>query len=464
MPRLFFSLNQGMLTENPLMLPRKVLTLFPTLLALPCAFSLAAESPDPADTEVWVPIPPVVETHTDNSAPSDAIVLFDGTNFSQWQAEDGGPAGWNVEDGVLTINPGAGAIASKENFSDCQLHIEWRNPETVVGDGQNRGNSGIYFMGRYEVQVLDSHDNPTYVNGQAASLYKQYAPLVNASRKSGEWQAYDIIFRAPRFNNDGSLKSPAFVTVLHNGVLVQDHVALKGGTVWAGQPVYEKHAFELPLSLQDHGSAVSYRNIWIRRYNTRELLNGKNLDGWYSFLEKTDFEDPEGNFKVEDGLLHVMGKNFGYVATKESYENYHLKVLFKWGEKRWPPREDARRDSGVLYHFGIEQKDNVWPKSIECQVQEQDCGDIWCVGTMLDSPNKDEQAWGMKHVFRSEDFENPRGEWNTIEIIANGDSIEHYVNGHLVNSGTKADVHAGKILLQSEGAELFYKSVEITPL
>jgi hypothetical protein len=447
----------------------KPFTLLP-LLAFISLNSFAVENalpPElkPEDTEVWSPVPPMVQV-SEAAAPSDAIVLFDGEDLDAWVSEKGDSAEWDVKDGILTVRSGAGAIVTKENFSDCQLHLEWRSP-TVKGEGQMKGNSGVFFMGgRYEVQILDSYDNPTYVNGQAASVYKQFAPLVNASRKPGEWQTYDIIFKAPRFETagDGVLKSPAYVTVLHNGVLVQDHVALKGDTKWQGKPEYLKHAFELPISLQDHGSPVSFRNIWVRRYNSHELLNGENLDGWYSFLEKQGYEDPNHNFKVEDGMLHILGKDFGYLATEKSYENYHLRVEFKWGEKQWAPRETGKRDSGVLYHFAEGVEDTVWPKSIECQVQEGDCGDIWCVGTMLESPNKDEQAWGMKHVFRSKDFEYPHGEWNVIEVIANGNSIEHWVNGHLVNVGTRADVNSGRILLQSEGAEIWYRSVRITEL
>lgn len=437
---------------------------FLPLLVLPCIAALADNSAvqnmKPEDTEVWTPVPAIVKT-ADNAAPSDAVVLFDGKNLNAWQSESGGPAAWIVKDGVLTVKTGAGAIVSKDTFSDCQMHIEWRTPAKVSGDGQSRGNSGIFFMGRYEVQVLDSFENKTYVNGQAGSVYKQYAPLVNASRAPGEWQSYDIIFKAPRFNNDGSLKSPAYFTVLQNGVLVQNHVEVKGGTVWTGLPVYEKHPFELPISIQDHGSAVSYRNIWVRRYNTQELL-GKDLKGWYSYLDDSKFEDPENNFAMENGVLHVMGKHFGYLATVESFQNFHLKVVFKWGDKQWAPRETGKRDSGVLYYFAGGEPDTVWPKSIECQIQEGDCGDIWCVGTDMDSSNKSEQAWGMKHIFRTADFENPKGEWNTIEIIANGNEIEHYVNGHLVNSAINPSVGAGRILLQSEGAEVYYKSVEIT--
>ena len=435
-------------------------TLIPALSILPALATLAAE-PKPEDTEVWAPVPPVVTVAVD-SAPSDAVVLFDGKNLDAWRSENGGPAGWTVQDGILTVKPGAGAIVSKERFSDCQMHIEWRSPEKVTGDGQNRGNSGVFLMGLYEVQVLDSYLNKTYANGQAGSVYKQYAPLVNACRAPGQWQSYDIVFKAPRFNNDGSLKTPAYLTLFQNGVLVQDRVELKGSTRWTGKPSYEKHPFELPVSLQDHGCGVSYRNIWVRRYNTQNLL-GPSLKGWYSYLGDSKFLDPENNFAMENGVLHVLGKHFGYLATVDSYQNFHLKVVFRWGKRQWEPRATGKRDSGVLYYFASGEPDAVWPKSIECQIQEGDCGDIWCVGTNMDSANKSEEAWGMKHLFRTADFENPFGQWNTIEIIANGNQIEHYVNGHLVNSATNTSVGAGRILLQSEGAEVYYKCVEITP-
>lgn len=196
------------------------------------------------------------------------------------------------------------------------------------------------------------------------------------------------------------------------------------------------------------------------------LFNGRDLDGWYSFLEKHGRDrDPRGNFTVEDGAIHIRGEDFGYIATKKGYENYRLTVEFKWGTAQYAPRATGKRDSGVLYHFPEDAADRVWPVSIECQVQEGDCGDIWCVaGADVTSPNREEQAWGMKHVFRTEDFERPRGEWNTIEIVARGDTIEHYVNGHRVNQGARASVRRGKILLQSEGAEVFYRKVELTPL
>jgi hypothetical protein len=219
---------------------------------------------DPKLTEVWKPVPPVITPGLGSAPPSDAIVLFGGKELSEWQQEKGGPAKWSVAEDAFTVVKGTGNIQTKRGFGDCQLHIEWRTPAKVESEGQGRGNSGIFLQGRYEVQVLDSYNNTTYSNGQAASIYKQYIPLVNASRKPGEWQSYDIFFRAPRFAENGKVTTPGYITVVHNGVLVQDHVELKGNTVYIGAPAYEKHGPKEPIVLQDHGNPVSYRNIWIR--------------------------------------------------------------------------------------------------------------------------------------------------------------------------------------------------------
>ena len=419
---------------------------------------------DPKLTEVWEPITSVVVPANENETPSDAIVLFNGKNLDEWTNEKGNPAGWEINNGILTIKPGTGSIITKKTFADCQLHIEWRSPSKTKNEGQNLGNSGVYLQNRYEVQVLDSYNNRTYSNGQAGSIYKQYMPMVNASLEPGKWQTYDIIYTAPRFNVDSSLKTPAYVTVLHNGIIIQNHTEIKGATTYIGQPKYEKHAFKQPLLLQEHGCTVSYRNIWIREINVNKLFNNENTTGWYTFLDSLGKNnDPGKNFLVENNVLHIKGKYFGYLSTEKSYSNYYLKVIFKWGINKYAPRDKGKRDSGILYHFNESEKDLVWPKSFECQVQEEDCGDYWCVGTMLDSPNNFETAWEMKHIFRTKNYENPLGEWNTIEIICNGNQTEHYVNGHLVNCGTNASVESGKILLQSEGAEVYYKEVELIP-
>ena len=225
----------------------------------------AQQTGDPKSTEVWEPIPKMVTAgKTNDQPPSDAIILFNGKDLSEWQTEKGGPAKWKVDNNSMTVVKNTGNIQTKRSFGNCQLHIEWQTPSVIESEGQGRGNSGVFLMGLYEVQVLDSYNNRTYSNGQAGSIYKQHIPLVNASKKPGEWQTYDIIFTAPRFNEDGSLRSPAFVTVIHNGVLIQNHVELKGGTVYIGPPSYTKHADKLPIILQDHGNPVQFRNIWIR--------------------------------------------------------------------------------------------------------------------------------------------------------------------------------------------------------
>ncbi|MBO9151944.1 DUF1080 domain-containing protein [Chitinophaga sp. GCM10012297] len=236
-----------------------------TALAVP-AIHACAQQAKPEDTEVWEPVPAVITPGTaTNTAPSDAIVLFDGKDLSKWVSDKGdGEAPWTIQDGAMTVVPRKGGIHTKESFEDFQLHIEWRSPSVVKGTSQGRGNSGIFLQSNYELQVLDNYDNKTYVNGQAGSIYKQAIPLVNACKKPGEWQTYDVIWTAPRFNDDGSLKSPARITVLHNGVLVQNNTELKGKTEYIGQPKYVKHG-ALPLALQDHGDLVSYRNIWIRK-------------------------------------------------------------------------------------------------------------------------------------------------------------------------------------------------------
>jgi len=225
--------------------------------------SSGQEEVDPELTEVWDPVPAEVDPGAPGNAPSDAIVLFDGTDLSEWRGKDG-PPGWLVEDGAFTVVAETGDLTTRRAFGDVQLHLEWRSPAEVVGDGQGRGNSGVFLMGLYEVQILDSYGNRTYSNGQAGSIYKQFVPLVNAARAPGEWQSYDIVFMAPEFDGSGNLERPATMTVLHNGVLIQNHVTLRGPTVYRGEPDYEAHAGKLPLTLQDHGNPVSFRNIWIR--------------------------------------------------------------------------------------------------------------------------------------------------------------------------------------------------------
>jgi hypothetical protein len=235
--------------------------------------AVMAQTPEPMKmkpemTEIWDPeIAVITPGETPKDAPSDAIVLFDGTNLeNEWTNGDGGKPEWIVADGCVTVKKGTGTIKTKRKFEDYQLHIEWRSPAEVIGESQGRGNSGIFMQGIYEVQVLDNYNNRTYRNGQAGSIYKQHPPLVNACKAPGVWKTYDIIYTAPRFNEDGiTYFTPPTITVLHNGVLVQNNVKMRGPTEYIGIPEYtvKKHG-PGSIELQDHGNPVSFRNIWIR--------------------------------------------------------------------------------------------------------------------------------------------------------------------------------------------------------
>jgi len=216
------------------------------------------------------PAPKVVTPGESSSdVPSDAIVLFDGTDLSQWTKGDGQPAKWKVQNGYMEAVKRAGSISTKRSFGDCQLHIEWAAPAIVEKDGQGRGNSGVFLMDKYEVQVLDSYGNTTYADGQAGSIYGQNPPMVNVCREPGKWQSYDIIFRRPIFKGE-KLVTPATITVLQNGVLIQDHWIIEGPTAHKSRTNYTAHADKLPIMLQDHGNPVRYRNIWIRELPEKE--------------------------------------------------------------------------------------------------------------------------------------------------------------------------------------------------
>ncbi|MGG9961283.1 3-keto-disaccharide hydrolase [Ferruginibacter sp. SUN106] len=230
---------------------------------------------DPKLTEVYAPVPPIVKPGKTNSdAPSDAIILFGGKNLDEWVSVNDStkPALWTVKKNNVTVKKGTGNIQTKRKFTDYQLHIEWRIPENITGSGQARGNSGVFLASTgpgdegYEIQVLDCYENTTYVNGQTGSIYKQSIPLANVCKKPGEWQSYDIVWTAPRFNEDGTVKNPGRITAIQNGVLVQNNTEVKGITVYRGKPYYKKHG-AAPIKLQDHGDPsepISYRNIWVR--------------------------------------------------------------------------------------------------------------------------------------------------------------------------------------------------------
>ena len=217
----------------------------------------------PESTEWHYPVPPKIQPGVGTKPPSDAIILFDGIDVSKWESVKEGPALWTVKNGEMTVEPGTGAIITKEYFGDCQLHIEFKSPDPEQFSGQNRGNSGIMLHSKYEVQILDGDNNPTYVNGMVGSIYKQNAPQVNAYTKNGEWQVYDIYWKAPRFGANNQIESPAIITVVLNGVVVQNNYILNGNTPYTGLPKYVAHG-RLPLMLQDHGTKVVFRNIWIR--------------------------------------------------------------------------------------------------------------------------------------------------------------------------------------------------------
>ncbi|MCZ2343349.1 MAG: DUF1080 domain-containing protein [Bacteroidales bacterium] len=219
---------------------------------------LALQSREYKSGIIW-PEPAIVTPGTTPAdPPSDAVVLFDGKSLSQWQNGEN----WEIKNGYAIARKSG--ISTKDSFGNCQLHLEFASPSEVKGTGQGRGNSGIYFMGKYEVQILDSYNNKTYFDGQCASIYKQTPPLVNACRKPGEWQTYDIIFEAPQFGKEGKVEKPAYLTVFQNGVLVQNHFALRGGTYFDRPAAYSPHAERLPISIQYHGNPVQFRNIWLR--------------------------------------------------------------------------------------------------------------------------------------------------------------------------------------------------------
>ena len=249
-------------------------TLFGVAASLSAQAPAGTAKPKPEDTEIWQPVPAVVTPGASFAeAPSDAIVLFDGKNLDEWVSNrDKTPAKWTVANGVMTVSKGEGNIETKRSFKNYQLHVEWKIPETITGSGQARGNSGVFLASTgpgddgYELQVLDSYQNPTYVNGMGGSIYKQSIPLVNPGRKPGQWQSYDVVWTAPTFNDDGSVKTPAYVTVFYNGVLVQNHFELKGQTLYIGKPFYKAYT-AAPIKLQAHGDKsepMGFRNIWVR--------------------------------------------------------------------------------------------------------------------------------------------------------------------------------------------------------
>jgi hypothetical protein len=240
----------------------------------------------------------------------------------------------------------------------------------------------------------------------------------------------------------------------HKGILTMMIVCL-----FANVNIFAKK-IPVPEILKGHKDKILFTKL-NDKVKITPLFNGKNLNGWYVYSKYGVNNDVEKAFNVENGLLHIAGESMGYICTKKSYKNYYLRVVFRWGEKKYPPRLNTKRDSGILYHFSVTAKDEIWPESVECQIQEEDCGDYWLVGgATADSPNQKIQ----NRIVRTDNFENPGQEWNTVEVICIDNKSEHYVNGHLVNHAENLNFTEGKILLQLEGAEIFYKTVELLPL
>ncbi len=290
--------------------------------------TIAAPDPNWLDHDRDRPAPAAIDPGTSSTEekpgrpPSDATVLFDGKDVSQWVAMDGSPTKWIMRDGYMECVKGSGYVRTLQNFGDCQLHIEWATPTPPHGEGQGRGNSGVFFgMGRYEIQVLDSYEAKTYSDGQAAAIYGQYPPLVNASRPSGKWQTYDIIYTAPRFDAEGKVLSPVHLTVFHNGVLVQNNVDLVGPTSWLQRAPYEPHPEKTPIALQDHGNPVRYRNIWVRELGR---LGKKEFTFANSLLEKYKGAYGE-NDRMEIGvendqlIAHLGSVRFVMFAESETH-------------------------------------------------------------------------------------------------------------------------------------------------
>ena len=276
------------------------------------------------------PHPPVVVVPDQDHPvppPSDAVVLFDGRDLSHWRGKDGGPAPWTVRDGYLETVPGSGNISTRESFGDVQLHIEWAAPVPARGSGQARGNSGVFLMGLYEIQILDSYNSDTYADGQAAAVYGQYPPLANASRPPGQWQAYDIVFRHPRFDTSGALLRPARVTVLHNGILVQDNVKLTGPTSWLQNAPYKAHADRLPFSLQDHSSLVRFRNIWARDLGRQEEeAELTPLSGKPPSLPRGELDRYLGTYATPDGFKIVVARDGDQLRMSVSSDSVLLET------------------------------------------------------------------------------------------------------------------------------------------
>jgi hypothetical protein len=346
---LSFGINYGKINPalriNPISTLMRILTLSLILLGAGTAFAGTPYNKSAKVHDRTQALPPVVTPGQPSTqikagtAPSDAIVLFDGSDTSSWVSWNGEPAEWAIEEGVLVCTPRTGSIRTLRNFGDCQFHIEWTVPVTPDAEGQGRNNSGVFFgLDRYEVQILDSYENVTYSDGSAGAVYGQYAPLANAMLPPETWQTYDILYSAPKFDAAGVLKSPAMLTVLHNGVLVQHNAVLDGPTAWINRPPYQAHPEKLPISLQDHGNPVRYRNIWVRELGPKtpaeytyaksylESLSGTYKNSWGSVLkiELGEHDQLTMNLAGETLPLYAQSETLFFAKTTDILVDFSL--------------------------------------------------------------------------------------------------------------------------------------------
>jgi 3-keto-disaccharide hydrolase len=315
------------------------------------------------------PRPPIIKPSDQKlpiQPPSDAVILFDGRDLSQWRSDDGSPAKWVAANGYMESVKGSGYIFSRRTVGDFQLHVEWAAPVPAMGKSQGRGNSGVFLMGQYEIQVLDSYENDTYPDGQAASVYGQYPPLVNVCRPPGEWQSYDIVFRRPRFDRNGGLLKAARVTLLHNGVLVQDNVELWGPTNWLQHSPYFAHPDRLPISLQDHGNPVRFRNIWLRElpeWNDPAPTNAKSDP--VVVLQSKELERFVGKYQRQTSNQEIFSikhdgtklqANFAGPSDIELVPNSEREFSLRWtaGKLVFDLASDGK-PTGFTFHLGGEQ-------------------------------------------------------------------------------------------------------------
>lgn len=413
--------------------------------------------------------------------PSDAIILFDGSHLDEWEGN------FQIVDSTYMVAT-QGGLRTKRKFNDIQLHIEWRVNDTIMPNGQKGANSGIFLMGAYEIQVLENFINTSYADGSAGSLYGQYPALVNASSPQGNWNSYDIIFTAPRYK-DGKLDKKAIATILFNGVAVQVNQPFEGPTLHKKITSYpEMHANEAPIFLQYHNDPIEFRNIWVRDLKVTE---DKTLSNFINLFTNSDGKDysvankPKSDslyhFKVKDNTIEVLydwiGEKapFNMIVTNKEYSHYNLELEYKWGERKFAPRLEVKRDAGILFH--VHGPMEVWPSSVECQIQEHDTGDLW----VIKGPSVDvvEQDGTLKYIDTKEkkfqrnikynDYE--VAGWNHVRVEVRGSEwAKFYVNGHLVNEVKNmkmedgAALDKGFIALQAEGAEITYRNIRIQEL